>query len=400
MNTTFNIQRRDMILSGVLVAAASASRLTLAAEVNADVNVNVNVKTTPQAEQLIPALDAPSLSEAYKDIFPIGAAITPGQVILGGTPLIKRHFSVVVADNAMKPAELASKTQEGVYNYEAADEMVNWCIANNIKVRGHTLLWHSQYANWMFNPKDGKEVTRDVLIGRIERYITDVVTHFKGRIYAWDVVNEAYVFGESVKQDENGMRMSDFRTIIGPEYIEIAFRAAAKADPDALLFYNDYETQQPKKVEAIVNMITDFKKRGVKIDGIGHQAHYGMVHPNLDQFERAILTIGETGVTQHITELDIALNNNVMENKITEEDATPELYAAHGQRYKAFFDLFIKHKKLVTAVLVWGVDDNGTWLRGWPTRRFEAPLLFNTNQKTKPAFWGVIEAAKNAGKQG
>jgi endo-1,4-beta-xylanase len=398
VNHIFNIQRRDLILSSVLAAAASASPLAFAQKPNA--------KTKPIAAAaakmggLMSILEAPSLSEAYKDMFLIGAAITPGMVILGGTPVIKRHFSVVVADNAMKPAELASKTEEGVYNYEAADEMVNWCNANNIKVRGHTLLWHSQYANWMFNPKDGKDVTREVLIARIERYITDVVTHFKGRIFAWDVVNEAYVFGENVKQDENGMRLSDFRTIIGPDYIEIAFRAAAKADPNALLFYNDYETQQPKKVEAIVEMITDFKKRGVKIDGIGHQAHYGMVHPNLDHFEKAILAIGETGVTQHITELDIALNNSVIENKITEEDATPELYAAHGQRYKTFFDLFIKHKKLVTAVLVWGVDDNGTWLKGWPTRRFEAPLLFNTDQKTKPAFWGVIDAAKNASKPG
>jgi endo-1,4-beta-xylanase len=392
----FNLQRRDVILSGVAAAVAAASPVAWAAKPKA--KASAAVASAAKAGELMGALEVPSLADAYKDIFPIGAAISPGQIILGGSTLIKHHYSVVVAENAMKPSELASKTQEGVYNFEAADEMVDWCLANNIKVRGHTLLWHNQYPNWMFNGKDGQPVERDVLIGRIERYITDVVTHFKGRVYAWDVVNEAFVFGESVKQDENGMRLSEYRTVIGPEYIEIAFRAAAKADPDAQLFYNDYETQNPNKVEAMVNMVKDFKTRGVKIDGIGHQAHYGMVHPNLDQLESAILAIAETGVTQHVTELDVALNNSVVENKITEEDATPELYAAHGKRYKAFFDLFVKHKKLVTAVLVWGVDDNGTWLRGWPIRRFEAPLLFNTEQKAKPAFWGVLEAAKSAGK--
>jgi endo-1,4-beta-xylanase len=368
--------RRYLIASGLLMSLNLSSKAA-----------------TPTKSSVMNAMKAPSLHAAYKGIFPIGAAITPGQVLMSSPEFIKHHFNIVVAENAMKPEELVDKRVEGKYNFERADELVNFAVSNGIQVRGHTLLWHNQYAPWFFNGKNGLEVTRADLITRIQTYIADVVGHFEGRVFAWDVVNEAYCFGETgVKTDDKGMRMSRLREIVGPEFIEIAFRAAAKADPNALLFYNDYETQNSDKVNAIVNMVKDFKARGIKIDGIGHQAHCAMVHPSVAQYEQAIVKIGALGVTQHITELDIALNNNIMENKITE--ATPKLLNAQGERYRAFFDLFVKHKKYVTAVLVWGIDDGGSWLTGWPTKRFEAPLLFDPLRQTKPAFWQVLEAAK------
>ncbi len=315
--------------------------------------------------------------------------------MMSAPELIKRHFSIIVAENAMKPAELVDKHEEGKYDFSRADELVDFARANNIEVRGHTLLWHNQAAPWLFDGKDGQEVTREALITRIETYIGDVVCHFKGRVFAWDVVNEAYCFDEpEVATDATGMRMSRMRKIIGPEFVEIAFCAAARADPDALLFYNDYETQHPGKLNAIIQMVTDFKRRGIKIDGIGHQTHCGMGHPSVQQLEDAILKIGELGVKQHITELDISLNNNIMDSEVSE--ATPELLEAQGVRYKAFFEMFIKNRKYISAVLVWGVDDGGSWLKSWPVKRFEAPLLFDDAQQTKPAFWAVLEAPKLA----
>jgi endo-1,4-beta-xylanase len=335
--------------------------------------------------------EVPSLYKTMAPFFPLGVAVTPGQVSLTSANFIKKHFNILVAENAMKPIELARKAQ-GKYEFEAADDIVNFAKDNAMKMRGHTLVWHQQTPPWLFT-EGGKDVTREQLINRMDQYITDVVTHFKGRVYAWDVVNEAFSFGEGgVEVDDKGMRMSGFRRIIGPEYIELAFRMAAKADPNALLFYNDYETQSQLKLSAIVNMVKDLKTRGVKIDGIGHQAHCTVAQPSINSMEYAIEEIAKLGVTQQITELDIALNGNIMESKIT--SATPELLKRQAQRYADFFELFMRQRTNISAVLMWGINDASSWLQYWPRRRFEAPMLFDDRSQPKPAFWSVINKAK------
>ncbi len=371
------LNRRQFSVSGArlatAVAASSGGALLIANDAQASRD-----KATP------------SLAKALQPHFLFGSAITPGQILMGSPEFIKHHFNVVVAENAMKPEELARKG-EGKYDFEAADDLVNFAVANKMKVRGHTLIWHQQMPAWFFI-ENGSDVSRATLIARMERYITDVVTHFKGRVYAWDVVNEAWQFNEgNARTDENGMRLSKFREIIGPEYLEIAFRAAAKADPNCQLFYNDYETQIPRKVAAICKWLGEMKSKDVKVDGIGHQAHYSVGYPTIGSFEAAILEFAKFGVTQHVTEMDIALNANITDNKVSA--ATPELLQKQAERYADFIKLFIKHKQHITAVLVWGINDGNTWLKYWPMRRFEAPLLFDEKGQPKPAFWSVIKAA-------
>jgi endo-1,4-beta-xylanase len=344
-----------------------------------------------------PAVAAlPSLADAFGRKMLIGMAVRPQQLSGGAeTALIDRQFNVVVAENVMKAESLAPQG-EGGYDFAAADALVDWARARGKQVRGHTLLWHHQNPAWMF--RDGEApAARAVLIARVQRYIGDVVRHFKGRVYAWDVVNEAFVFdeGPGSAADADGMRLSEWRRLIGPDYVEIAFRAAAQADPDALLFYNDYETQNPRKVEAISRLVRDFKARGIKIDGIGHQAHCSAGHPSVAQFERAIDAYARLGVTQHVTELDIALNEGVMENKVTQ--ATPELLERQARRYGELVSLFLRKREHVTALLVWGLTDADTWLTSWPVKRFEAPLLFDAQLRPKPAFFAVLEAARRAG---
>jgi endo-1,4-beta-xylanase len=347
---------------------------------------------TPVANSLS-TLD-PSIGAAYAGRMPFGAAVTPAQLRVATTAdFIRHHFRVLVAENAMKPEALSPKA-EGQYEFADADEIVNFAIANGMKARGHTLVWYAQMAPWMLK-ENGAEVSRAILITRLERYITDVVTHFKGRVYAWDVVNEAFQFDEAdAKTDASGMRLSDFRRIIGPEYIEIAFRAAAKADPDALLFYNDYETQNPKKVTAITVMVKDLKGKGVKIDGIGHQSHCARAWPKVVDVEAAIDIFATLGVTQHITELDIALNQNLADTLVT--SATPELLNVQAERYRELMTLYMRKRQQVTSVLVWGIGDAYTWLTGWPSKRFEAPLLFDTKLKAKPAYTAVMDVARPA----
>ena len=335
----------------------------------------------------------PSLALAFADKMLIGAAVTPELMAGQDSDLVRQQFNIVVAENAMKPEKLAP-TEQGTYDFSAADRMVDAALAAGLKVRGHTLLWHQQMPAW-FLLDEGKEVSRAVLVARIEKYITDVVTHFRGRIYAWDVVNEAFVFDEpGVAVDAAGMRLSKLRTIVGPEYMEIAFRTAAKADPDALLFYNDYETQKPRKVAALTGFLGELKSKGVKVDGVGHQCHCSLLHPLVGDLEKAIDAYAKLGLRQHITELDIALNARLTENKV--QQATPALLQKQANRYRDFFAMFLRKREQVSAVLFWGVGDANSWLRYWPMRRFEAPLLFDAQMQAKPAFFAVVATVRGA----
>jgi endo-1,4-beta-xylanase len=336
----------------------------------------------------------PSLAEAYKPYFPVGAAVTPGQLMVGaGGDFVARQYNVIVAENAMKPMSLA-RAGEGEYDFAQADALVDWARARGIKVRGHTLVWHQQTPHWMFEGENGAEVTRETLIERMRRYIHDVVGHFKGRVWAWDVVNEAFVTGEA-PGDDAGYRMSDWRRIIGPEYIALAFRFAHEADPDALLIYNDYGTEDSRKREMIVKLVRELQAEGVKIDGVGHQSHYTVRDPqNFAGLEQTIVEVAQLGLTNQITELDISLNADLMRDSI--DEITPQLLKRQAARYREIFTMFVKHRDAISAVLMWGLNDEVSWLRSWPRRRLDGPLLFDEELKPKPAFKAVIEAARSA----
>ena len=333
----------------------------------------------------------PSLGAAFAAArMPFGAAVTPMQ--LADPKLaahIAHHFRILVAENAMKPMHLSPR--EGEYTFGGGDAIADFAAKHRMPLRGHTLVWHQQAAAWMF--KDGAaDVSRAKLIARMERYIADVVGHFKGRVFAWDVVNEAIVYDEPEHAtDANGYRLSPWRNIIGPEFIEIAFRAASKADPDALLFYNDYETQNPKKAAAILQLVKDLKARGVKIDGVGHQMHCARVQPSLAEVEASIDALATTGVIQHVTELDFAINDRLQGTAVTA--VTPELLADQAERYRSLMDLLMR-KRLVSATLVWGISDAHSWLNGWPKPRVEAPLMFDRQLAPKPAYHALMDVAR------
>lgn len=332
----------------------------------------------------------PSLSKVYEPYFAVGAAITPEQVMVKpSADFIASQFNVVVAENAMKPDSL-NRDGPGQYAFENADKLVNFARAKGLKVRGHTLLWHEQAADWMFRGSGPEgHATKEELTARLRTYIHDVVGHFKGRVYAWDVVNEAFVPDEDVAQ-KNGWRKSNWYRILGPEYIELAFRFAHEADPDALLFYNDYNTEEPRKHALIVDLIKRLKAKGIPIHGIGHQSHYTIAEPrDFSLLEQHIAEIGKLGLTNHITELEISLNRNLMQAEI--DEATPELLELQASRYKDFFEMCKRQKQHISAVLMWGLHDGVSWLLTWPMARFDAPLLFDEKLQPKPAFWAIQE---------
>jgi endo-1,4-beta-xylanase len=204
------------------------------------------------------------LKDYYKGYFPIGVAVSPRALKGPEAELILAQFNSMTAENAMKMGPI--HPAENRYNWEPADEIVDFAVANGLKMRGHTLCWHSQTPDWLFKDGKGNEVTKEVLFQRLKDHITNVVTRYKGKIYAWDVVNEAID-----DDDTKFYRDSPWYKICGEEFIAKAFQYAHEADPDAILFYNDYNTESPGKRKRIFEIVKKLVDAKVPIHGVGLQ---------------------------------------------------------------------------------------------------------------------------------
>ncbi len=324
-----------------------------------------------------------SLRKAYQGQLRIGAAIDAGMVGDGASSeFLQRQFDVIVPENELKPLTLGLR--EGQYDFAAADAIIDWARKHRIKVRGNCLIWHEQEIPWMFT-QDGQPVSRDLLIRRMRAYIHDVVRHFKGRIWAWDVVNEAFTAGEPGAESTGGWRRSGWYDIIGPDYVRLAFQFAREADPGALLFYNDYETQNPARRAMILELVRSLRKGGVAIDGIGHQSHYSVGRSVAAELEATIRGVARLGLRNHVTELDISLRESPGSPVPV---VTPELQALQASRWTELFEMFRRNARTIDAVVLWGVNDETSWLQ--PP---DEPLLFSTF-RPKPAFWAVLDEAR------
>lgn len=324
--------------------------------------------------------DIPDLSSVFKDYFPIGVAVDPSR--LGDTDphaqLTAKHFNMLVAENAMKPESL--QPTEGNFTFDNADKIVDYAIAHNMKMRGHTLLWHNQVPDWFFqDPSDpSKPASRDLLLQRLKTHITTVLGHFKTKydsqnpIIGWDVVNE-------VLDDNGNLRNSKWLQIIGPDYIEKAFEYAHEADPSMKLFINDYNIENNGvKTQAMYDLVEKLKSEGVPIDGIGMQMHIN-INSNIDNIKASIEKLASLGVKIQVTELDMNMNGNVSNEALLKQ----------ARLYKQLFDLFKAEKQYITAVVFWGVSDDVTWLS-----KPNAPLLFDSRLQAKPAYWAIVDPSK------
>jgi endo-1,4-beta-xylanase len=260
-----------------------------------------------------------------------------------------------------------------------------------LRVRGHNLCWHSQAPRWMFTD-NGQTVTKEVLLQRLKDHITTVVSRYKGKIYAWDVVNEAI----SDKPDEY-LRNSDWLKICGEEYIAKAFQWAHEADPNAQLFYNDYNEISAVKREKMYRLVKSLKDAGVPIHGIGLQAHWAINEPSASQLDSTLKRFADLGLKVQITELDISVypkEHNARERKPEDTNTafTPEKEQAQIDKYKTCFELFRKYKKAITSVTFWNISDRNSWLDNFPVRgRKDYPLLFDKDLQPKKAFWEVVK---------
>ncbi|MCJ8208977.1 endo-1,4-beta-xylanase [Mucilaginibacter sp. RS28] len=332
---------------------------------------------------------AKGLKDYYKSFFPIGVAVSPYVLRDSATAaFIVKNFNSVTPENAMKMGPI--HPEENRYNWRDADAIVDFATAHGIRVRGHNLCWHEQTPEWMFYDKAGKQVTKEVLLQRLKDHITTVVNRYKGKIYAWDVVNEA-IDDDSTQFLRNSM----WYKICGEDFIAKAFEYAHEADPNAVLFYNDYNTERPEKRERVYRLLKKLVDAHVPINAVGLQAHWSIYEPTRQELETAIKKFASLGLKVQFTELDISVypwEKNKRELRPGEDMSySDERKQKQGDQYQMVFEVFRKYKKNVTGVTFWNISDRYTWLDGYPVPgRKNYPLLFDKNLKPKEAFWRVV----------
>ena len=343
------------------------------------------------AQSQKPASDNKGLKDHYQDYFNIGVAVSPRALKTDEAQLILQQFNSMTPENAMKMGPI--HPVEGHYNWTGADSIAAFAKKNKLKLRGHTLCWHSQAPRWFFTDSTtGKQVTKEILLQRVKDHITAVVKRYKGIIYAWDVVNEV------ISDNPNEyFRNSLFYQICGEEFVAKAFQYAHEADPDALLFYNDYNEINAVKREKIFRMVKGLKDAGIPIHGVGLQAHWAISEPSEPQLDSTISRFAELGLKIHITELDISVypkEHNARERKAADYDTSFSAEKENRQIeiYKMCFRIFRKYKKVLSSVTFWNISDRHSWLDNFPVRgRKDYPLLFDKNLQPKKAYGEVVK---------
>ena len=329
------------------------------------------------------------LKDYYKNYFPIGVAVSPRVLKTADSNLIIQQFNSITPENAMKMGPI--HPEENRYNWRDADSIVAFAEAHNMKVRGHALCWHEQTPSWLFTDSAGNLVSKEVLLQRLKDHITTVVNRYKGKVYAWDVVNEA-VDDDSTRL----LRNSLWYQICGDEFIAKAFEYAHAADPNAILFYNDYNTERPEKTARVYKLLKQLKQAGVPVNGVGLQAHWSIFEPDEALLRKTIRQFASLGLKVQLTELDISIypwEKNRRPRKEGESDEfTPALEQKQLDKYKMVFKVFREYHTIITGVTFWNISDKHSWLDEYPVMgRKNYPLLFDQQQLPKKAYYEVIK---------
>lgn len=354
-------------------------------------NTNKNFCTLMSATLLFFAINVSAqqldetkgLKDYYKNYFPIGVAVTPEQVKdTVQSRMILQQFNSLTAENAMKMGPL--HPEEHRYFWNDADTIVNFAVKNGLKIRGHALCWHNQAPSWMFTGKDGKRVSKQVLLERLREHIHAVVGRYKGRVYAWDVVNEA------VSDNPNEMlRNSLWYQICGEDFISKAFEYAHEADSNAVLFYNDYSTENPGKRQRIFQLLKSLIDKKIPVHVIGLQGHWNINYPSAELLGQTIAQFAGLGLKVQVTEMDVSVYANDREKQVP-AGLSAELEQAQSIQYETIFRTLRKFKNAVSGVTFWNLSDRASWLDNFPVKgRKDYPLLFDKELKPKAAYWKI-----------
>ena len=334
----------------------------------------------------------------------MGAALNSAQFTeqdARGATLVKAQFDAITPENVLKWERVHPQTDS--YSFELPDRYVSFGEKNHMFIVGHTLVWHNQVPAWVFQGENGNPTDREALLKRMSDHIHTVVGRYQGRINGWDVVNEAL-------EEDGTLRQTAWLKIIGEDYIAKAFQFAHEADPQAQLYYNDYNLENDAKLKGALELLKKLQSQGVPISGVGIQGHYHMDAPTNAQVDAAISAFGKLGLEVMVTELDVDVlplafqyvNANVALSAELQPKLNPyakglprSVQQALARRYAGLFGVYLKHHGTLTRVTLWGVSDGDSWLNNWPVKgRTNYPLLFDRNDRPKLAFDAVIHAAR------
>ena len=354
-----------------------------------------------------------TLKSAYADAFKMGCAVN-SQIVSGrdsrSAQIILQQFNAVSPENDMK-AEVLHPTPD-TWNFQAADRYIKFAQDNGLWALGHTLVWHNQTPDFFFNHADGTPKSHDEMVETMRSYIETVAGHFAGKINAWDVVNE-------IIDNDGSYRKTLWTNAFngdGDEVVRLAFKFAHQYDPDAELYYNDFNAWRPSKRDGIARMVRMLQKEGIKIDGIGIQAHWGLNFPKNEYITAAIDTFAALGVKVMITELDVDVLPLTKEGQVIGKSLQDPLYQLEEfetyldpyknglpddvqqqltARYAELFNIFYDKRDKIDRVTIWGLHDGMSWKNGYPIpNRTNYPLLFNRDRTPKPSLEAVLQIPK------
>ncbi|NLY43533.1 MAG: endo-1,4-beta-xylanase [Clostridiaceae bacterium] len=346
----------------------------------------------------------PSLADAYKENFLLGNIISPNQINTETTNMFKHHYNVVTAENHMKPSMISNA--KGVYNFSSADSIISWAQQNDIKVHGHTLVWHSQSPNWLYRNPDNTPLTRSEARQNMQDYINNVAGHFAGKVISWDVVNEAFEGGSLPVTDWKAVTRKNSPWYLayangadtakgesGADYIYDAFVFARLADPNAILVYNDYNETDAWKREAMVLMVEDLNAKWLNdprntdperklIERIGMQSHHFTQYPPVSFVEASIRRFIQAGVMIDVSELDIGYGSY---NGPTNQTLNDKQQVEQAIYYARLFEIYKAYDAYITRVTFWGQADSLSW------RSDYSPLVFDRAYAPKEAYYAVLD---------
>jgi GH35 family endo-1,4-beta-xylanase len=327
----------------------------------------------------------PGLKDVYKNHFLIGTAgDLPGGYTDEELALVQGHFNVVTAENCLKPGPV--HPAEDRWSFERSDALVRWCEDSRIPIHGHTLVWHQQTNNWFFRDGAKKIVTK-----RLKEHVSSLVGRYRGKIRGWDVVNEAIKDGGTHKtaKTEN-LRNTSWMKALGQDYIALAFRFAHDADPDATLYYNDYDIEAGPKHDSSLVLLNRLIELDVPIHGVGIQGHWRASTVPYTEIDKAIGDYSLLGLKVSISELDVAVGDlsgrASGRGKVEAAAPTPEDLEAQADAYARLFAILVKHEKTVERVTFWGLNDRRSWRSG------QYPLIFDSSNQRKPAYTAIVDA--------
>lgn len=342
-----------------------------------------------------------TMKDVFKNEFLIGAAVNDYLISESdsiGAQLVKREYNTITPENSMKWEHM--EPEKGVFQFITSDSYVDFSKKNNIAFIGHNLVWHSQLSGWVEEIESKEELNTS-----LKNHVQTIASRYAGKIHGWDVVNEAL-------NEDGTIRNSLFLEKLGPQYLVNSFKWAQESDPNAELYYNDYNMTNSEKRAGAIALVKMLKKEGARVDAIGMQGHWNLVDPTLEEIETSILEYYALGVQVMITELDITVLPNpwdlegaeVSQNFEGNEYMNPypkempdSVATQLANRYKDIFKLFKKHSDKISRVTFWGVNDNSSWLNNWPIRnRTNYPLLFDRNYEPKAAYYSVLEVANDS----